>query len=727
MADLKLAVRLSLEGQAQFKAGLRGAAGAVGGLGGRGRGPLGTRGAGALGGRRGADPGRDLDRLGARVGNTGLALERSARRTGTALLSVVGPALEYDKAITTAIAVTDAVADSQNELKLRALSKDFTDLGFSSRVVAESIGFMGMAGLSTEQIVGSMGISLKLASASGVDAARAIDLGTDVMTSFGIKTTTAAEATAAMTRVSDVLVRTMTETNTNLPLLSRAMFEIGPIAASTGTQIEGAAGAFGILASAGIKGSKSGNALKNVFLRLANPTKSVRKGFKTLGVDLGEFNARLESDDLAGAFEGLAAAGEKLGKTKFRKGIAQAFGTRAAAGATELTRAAGTGELRAAIEDRRAAAGTTERISARKQASDSAAAARARARLEEVAVTIGQKVLPQLLPVAEGFLEVAEGLAKFAEANPGLVKGLTKTIITMAATAAVTGPVLTTFGGLIRGASLLQTGLTGGAGGGVAGAINKLSVTSFKAASPIGKLGVALGSAGLVAAAAAGGIAVGTLIDQLFGISDQAAELLSGISRTRDEAGKLLAKERGTFFQNAAEQALVKEAEDKATAASQTKRGALVEGVAAIDIFGLGGDLATEERREADRTRAITQRFAKEREAQQLAGLAGQATRISAEQSSIAALKESIPGVRRGKTRRRLQEEVAEREARVGRRRTQLEALAQQTPGFRAAGGVQQALQERGLNITLDVKNQTIEADGREIPAGGGVTIPGMP
>ena len=72
---------------------------------------------------------------------------------------------------------------------------------------------------------------------------------------------------------------------------------------------------------------------------------------------------------------------------------------------------------------------------------------------------------------------------------------------------------------------------------------------------------------------------------------------------------------------------------------------------------------------------------------------------------------------------------IAEREARFARRRTQLEELAQKTSGFSATGGIQQALAERDIKITLDVKKDTATAtvEGREIPAGGGVTIPGMP
>ncbi len=699
-------------------------------------------------GRR-RDPGRELDVLGRRVGNTGLALERSARRTGLALVSVVQPAIEFERAITDAVAVTgDALADVGKEQDLRDLTSQFTEMGFTSREVAESIGFMGMAGLETNQILGSMKPALDLAKAASLDAGRAIDLGTDVMTSFGISANTTEEAFDNMTRVADVLTQTFTSTNTTLPLTAAALFKVGPLAEQAGVSLESTAAAIGVLASAGIKGARAGTALRTIFLRLAAPTREVKDAFKTLKLDIDDVQQAIASDDLETAFGLIQEAATKRGldAADTLKVFKQIFETSGATAAAVLARASTTGEFAKATAGARAAGGTTARISARKLQSDAAKVDIARARLEEIFVTVGKKVLPQLLPVAEGLLEIGEAIAKFAGENPKLVKALVKTILTATLVAGAFGPVLTVFGGLARGASLVQTAM--GARG-LTGAIAETGKTSVAATTSVGKLSTVLGAAGLLAAAGAAGFAIGTLIDQTLGLSDTLAreadrirrvgtgEIGGGAARGAQFFAKDLTEEERDFIK-ASEAKLedVRAREERIKA-----RTVGVTGLISGPVLALSRSLDTE-RLELERGVATVRKRGVERrrtrEVEIAATFSGATEDIAASRESLDARRLAARGIGGRGRRRRVQAKIREEttELDVQEQRVRTEAVRagfttrEQTVAERL-GMLTEAQQERVAKIRLevDVKNNTIvafDAGRREIKPGTGATVSGL-
>lgn len=549
--DLELAVRLSVKDAQRFKAAMREASSEVRQFGrGGGRG-VGTGGAGAGGGGRGrvrkeVELGKQVDRVGSRIHHSGLAMERMAYRTGTALMSVVQPALDYERVIVDAVAVTgDAVSNAANEDALRGMSRQFTRFGFSATEVAEGIGYMGMAGMRTNQILGSMEPTLKLAKAASLDLARTTDLGTDIMTAFSLKSGSVAEAQKSMTRVADVMTHTFTSSNTTLSLASQSLFKIGNLAVQAGLSLETTAGAVGMLASAGIKGSESGTAIRNMLLRLTNPTKQVRDTFKRLRLDIDDVTDAIARDDLPKALKLLDdAMGKKnLNEAGRLKVFGTVFGARAASSGAFLTSMAKTGELGKKISDTRAESrkGTlTETIAEKKMKSDAAKVQQMRAELQQMGIDLGTKVLPGLMPIARVLVDMAQDLAKYMEKHPDAVRNIAKMLAGMTAFGSVLGPIATSLGGATRGIGLLismrnatqQTvgGLTGALGGGVGGG-GGLVGAAGSSTGKVALLSKALGSAGLVAAAGAAGLAIGTAADQLFGISDK----LSGVGSGRDD------------------------------------------------------------------------------------------------------------------------------------------------------------------------------------------------
>jgi TP901 family phage tail tape measure protein len=92
-------------------------------------------------------------------------------------------------------------------------------------------------------------------------------------------------------RTVSVLNYTADRTQATVADLGQAFKYLGPVAADLGEDIEGIAAAMGVAADAGIKGSQSGRAMRQMFIRLVKPTGEMNEAFnQALGLsgDLGQ-------------------------------------------------------------------------------------------------------------------------------------------------------------------------------------------------------------------------------------------------------------------------------------------------------------------------------------------------------------------------------------------------------------------------------------------------------
>jgi len=200
-----------------------------------------------------------------------------------------------------------------NELEEAAADVGRTTV-FTASEAAGGLNFLAMAGFNAKQSIAALPIVTKLAVVSQTDLAEATDIATDALGAMGLESDDAATKAANLNRVVDVMAKTTTTANTDMRQLFEAMKEGGPVAVKLGGDIETFAALAGELANAGIKGSNAGTTLKNVFLRLAAPTKEAAKVMKGLGVeakDVATGNMRDVVDilgDLGGSLDGLGSA-----------------------------------------------------------------------------------------------------------------------------------------------------------------------------------------------------------------------------------------------------------------------------------------------------------------------------------------------------------------------------------------------------------------------------------
>jgi len=162
---------------------------------------------------------------------------------------------------------------------MRASEKDTEKLSDAAKLMgqttewtaqnsAEALRFMGMAGYSAGDAIRALPGLLNLASAAGTDLALVSDIVTDSLTAMGM-------GVDELSRFNDVLIGTITRSNTDIPKLGESLKYVAPIASQLGYDIEQVAAMLGILANAGIKASDAGTDLRKAMLENIDASKKL--------------------------------------------------------------------------------------------------------------------------------------------------------------------------------------------------------------------------------------------------------------------------------------------------------------------------------------------------------------------------------------------------------------------------------------------------------------------
>ena len=198
------------------------------------------------------------------------------------LIGVAAPAIrtaaQYQSSMNMVGAVTNATTQQFEQMGRVARHLGATTQ-FSASQAADGLKFLGMAGLNVDRSIALLPKTLQLAASAQLDMGTAADISTNVMSAFGLEA-------RDMAKVNDVLVNAFTKSNQDLLQLAEGIQKAGPIAKSTGYDVAELAGALGVLAGAGIRGSEAGTGLRNIMLRLPTPNAKATKYLKLLNMEL---------------------------------------------------------------------------------------------------------------------------------------------------------------------------------------------------------------------------------------------------------------------------------------------------------------------------------------------------------------------------------------------------------------------------------------------------------
>jgi TP901 family phage tail tape measure protein len=230
------------------------------------------------------------------------------------------------------------IGTQEYEQTLIALSQAARDVGrdteFSAVDAAGALDKMAMAGLRSDQSMALLRGTTNLATAANTDLTTAVDIATDSLGAFNLMVDDTAQLQENLTRVSDVMAKTTTTSNTSLLDMFEAVKKGAPAFTAAGQEIEDFAALTGVMANSGVKGSEAGTILRNVMLRLAKPTGEAMDVIKDLGVTTQDANGDFRNiiDILRDFEKGL----EGMGTAQRTAALSTVFGARAVTGVNVL-------------------------------------------------------------------------------------------------------------------------------------------------------------------------------------------------------------------------------------------------------------------------------------------------------------------------------------------------------------------------------------------------------
>ena len=205
----------------------------------------------------------------------------------TALGGAVKVTADFDSQMSKVKAISGATADEFDQLRDKAREMG-SSTKFSATEAGQAFEYMGMAGWKTEDMLNGISGIMNLAAASGEELGTTSDIVTDALTAFGYGAEDAG-------RFADILASAATNANTNVAMMGESFKYVAPVAGSLGYSAEDVATALGLMANSGIKADMAGTSLRNMFQRMAKPTKESQMAMERLGLSLADDEGNMYS------------------------------------------------------------------------------------------------------------------------------------------------------------------------------------------------------------------------------------------------------------------------------------------------------------------------------------------------------------------------------------------------------------------------------------------------
>lgn len=223
--------------------------------------------------------GTKMQEIGGKISDVGAGMTTKVTAPIAAGFGIaVKAAADFEQQMSKVQAISGAGADDMAKLEEKARAMGETTK-FSAVQAGEGLEFMSMAGWKTEQMLEGLDGIMYLAAASGEELGTTSDIVTDALTAFGMK----AEESS---RFADILAAASSNANTNVSMMGESFKYAAAPAGALGYTAEDVAIALGLMANSGIKADMAGTSLRNMFTRMAKPTKESAMAIERLGIEL---------------------------------------------------------------------------------------------------------------------------------------------------------------------------------------------------------------------------------------------------------------------------------------------------------------------------------------------------------------------------------------------------------------------------------------------------------
>ena len=222
---------------------------------------------------------KDLANLEKRTGSTTKSFGRMAGQIAaaaaafSAINAAVGRSIKSFRDFEFQMAKVKAVTGA-SEKDFAMLSETAKELGrstfFTAQQVAELQTNFGKLGFSTQEILDAQEATLLLATATDTDLGRAAVVAGASIRGFALDASEAG-------RVVDVMAKAFTSSALDIEKFQTSMTKVAPIAAGANISLEATTAVMGTLTDAGIEASIAGTSLRNIFLKMQDPTSDLSR------------------------------------------------------------------------------------------------------------------------------------------------------------------------------------------------------------------------------------------------------------------------------------------------------------------------------------------------------------------------------------------------------------------------------------------------------------------
>lgn len=373
------------------------------------------------------------------------AIQKGAGILGAGVLAAIGSSVkvagEFEQSMANVRAISGSTAE-EFKLQEQAARDMGASTAFSASQAAEGMGYLAMAGFDVNEQIASLPSVLNAAIAGNIDLGKSADIVSNIMSGFQLS---ADEAERAV----DVLAKTSSTANTDIPRLGESFKMVAPVASALGWSIEETAAAIGELGNVGISGSQAGTVLRASLLSLANPTGQTKIAMEELGIEVLTAEGNMKSlPDLMGH---VAEKMEGMTDAQKTQTAAQLVGTEGAAGFISLLNVGEEG-LQDYTEELENSAGAAQEMADIQKDTLQGSFKEFQSAMEEVGIKLGNEFLPMFRDLVIFATDVASA---FDEVNTGQ---LTSALV-FGGTAAAIALTITTIGKLVIAARTLMASM----------------------------------------------------------------------------------------------------------------------------------------------------------------------------------------------------------------------------------------------------------------------------
>lgn len=343
------------------------------------------------------------------------AIGRALAKVGMGAAVVGGLAVKqfasFDDAMTQSTAIMGDVSDEMRTRMSDAAREMAKQTTFSATQAAESFYFLASAGLDAESSMAALPKVAQFAQAGMFDMALATDLLTDAQSALGLTIRNDAVANMEnMVRVSDVLVKANTLANASVEQFSTALTnKAGAAIKSVGMDLEEGVAVLAAFADQGIKGEEAGTQFGIVLRDLQSKALENKDAFKLFNVTV--FDSRGELRNMADIVRDLEKS--LTGQSDETKKATLSMLGFSDKSVSALLALLGTSDAIRTYESAlRDAGGTTDDVANKQLQSLSSQLKIAWNQIQDVAITLGEKLAPIVLKIADFFSGLADAIGE---------------------------------------------------------------------------------------------------------------------------------------------------------------------------------------------------------------------------------------------------------------------------------------------------------------------------